>query len=113
MNCIFCKIIDKTLPATVVFENENILAFRDIIPQSPDHILIIPKKHLNSLNHATNEDQLLLGQIMLTAKQIAEQLDRKDKGYRLVMNTGDDGGQTVSHIHLHLLAGKPMTWPPG
>lgn len=113
MTCIFCKIIDKTLPANIVFENDELLAFRDITPQSPDHILIIPKKHLHSLNHAAIEDQMLLGNLMLTAKHIAKELGRSEQGYRVVMNVGDHGGQTVSHIHLHLLAGKPMSWPPG
>jgi histidine triad (HIT) family protein len=113
MNCLFCKIIDKTLPAKIVYENDAILAFHDISPQSPHHILIIPKKHLNSLNHASEQDQLLLGEMMLTAQKIAKQLDQTDNGYRLVMNIGNHGGQTVEHIHLHLLVGRPMHWPPG
>jgi histidine triad (HIT) family protein len=113
MDCLFCKIVQRDIPAKIVFENEHILAFRDIHPQCPDHILIIPKYHIPSLSHTIETDEKLLGELMLTARNIAEELGHFSKGYRIVLNTGDHGGQTVHHIHLHLLAGKPMGWPPG
>ena len=113
MDCLFCKIINKIIPAQIIFESEDLLAFRDITPQSPDHVLIIPKKHMTSLNEATSEDTMMLGRLLSTARDIAEKLGHVNKGYRLVMNNGENGGQTVSHIHLHLLAGRPMQWPPG
>lgn len=113
MNCLFCKIVEKTIPANIVFETEELIAFRDIAPQSPHHILIIPKKHIQSLNQATNDEQLLMGSLLLTAQKIAKSLEIENNGYRLVMNTGTHGGQTVEHIHLHLLAGRQMHWPPG
>ena len=113
MNCIFCKIINRDIPATIVFEDEQLLAFRDIQPQTPDHILVIPKQHIPSLNYTNEEHQHLLGKLALTARNLAETLGHSNKGYRIVINTGDDGGQTVHHLHFHLLAGKPMSWPPG
>jgi len=113
MDCLFCKIINKIIPAQIIFESEDLLAFRDITPQTPDHVLIIPKKHMTSLNEATSQDTMILGQLLCTARDIAEKQGHLNKGYRLVMNTGENGGQTVSHIHLHLLAGRPMRWPPG
>jgi histidine triad (HIT) family protein len=113
MNCLFCKIVEKTIPANIVFESDELVAFRDIAPQSPHHILIIPKKHIQSLNQATNDEQLLMGSLLLTAQKIAKSLEIENNGYRLVMNTGTHGGQTVEHIHLHLLAGRQMHWPPG
>jgi histidine triad (HIT) family protein len=113
MNCLFCKIVEKTIPANIVFETEELIAFRDIAPQSPHHILIIPKKHIQSLNQATNDEQLLMGSLLLTAQKIAKSLEIENNGYRVVMNTGTHGGQTVEHIHLHLLAGRQMHWPPG
>lgn len=113
MDCLFCKIINKIIPAHIIFETDVLLAFRDIRPQTPDHILIIPKKHMASLNEATSEDTMTLGQLLCAAVDICEKLGHLNKGYRLVMNTGENGGQTVPHIHLHLLAGRPMHWPPG
>ena len=113
MNCIFCKIINKTIPANIVLETDDIIAFRDVNPQTPDHVLVIPKKHINSLNEASSAEQHLIGKLILTAQQIAKDFGHEDKGYRVVINTGENGGQTVFHIHVHLLAGKPMHWPPG
>lgn len=113
MDCIFCKIANKTVPTELLLEDDECVAFRDIHPQAPTHVLIIPKKHLHSLNDANHEDQLLLGRLLLNAQLLAKQLGHADKGYRLVINTGDEGGQTVHHIHLHLIAGKQMHWPPG
>jgi histidine triad (HIT) family protein len=113
MTCIFCKIANHSIPTAFIYEDKEIVAFRDLHPQAPEHILIIPKKHIDSLQHSEEDDQLLLGKILMTAKKIAQDLGLHENGYRLVINTGSDGGQTVFHIHLHLLAGKPMQWPPG
>ena len=113
MSCLFCKMVHGEIPINRVFEDENFLAFRDINPQAPSHLLIIPKKHIKNVSEATTEDDVLLGKLILTAKEIAAAEGLKDKGYRLVFNTNDDGGQTVHHIHLHILGGRQMTWPPG
>ena len=113
MDCLFCKIIHNEIPVHRVFEDDTVLAFHDINPQAPSHVLIIPKKHIQSINAVTAEDALLLGQLLLTAKHIAVTKDLKDNGYRLVFNTNAHGGQTVDHLHLHLLGGRQMTWPPG
>lgn len=113
MNCLFCKIVHGEIPAHKIFENVQFLAFRDINPQAPHHFLIIPKKHIRSINEASAEDEVLLGQLLLTAQEVAKQEGLMDKGYRLVINTNDDGGQTVYHIHLHILGGRQLTWPPG
>ncbi len=113
MDCLFCGIVEQKIPAEIVFENDDLLAFRDISPQAPTHILVIPKKHIRSINHATPEDETLLGKLVLAAKDIAKRENLEDFGYRLVFNTNDHGGQTVYHIHLHLLGGRQMTWPPG
>lgn len=113
MDCLFCRIINREIPADIVLETDELLAFRDVSPQAPTHILVIPKKHIQSINHATPEDEALLGKLVLAAQRIAGQEGLKDSGYRLVMNTNDHGGQTVYHIHLHILGGRQMTWPPG
>jgi histidine triad (HIT) family protein len=113
METIFSRIVKKEIPAKIVFEDEEILAFYDIEPQAPIHIVLIPKKAIPTLNAATAADTLVLGKMMLTASKIAKDLDLAEDGYRLVMNTNKNGGQTVFHIHLHLLAGRPMSWPPG
>src|SRR5579864_3754799 len=102
-DCIFCKIGSHQLQAMVVYEDAEILAFRDINPQSPVHILIIPKKHFASLNELESQDALLLGRMQLAGKQIAKQEKVAENGYRLVLNCGDDGGQSVAHLHLHLM----------
>lgn len=112
-NCIFCKIIAGEIPSSKVFENQNVFAFRDINAASPEHILVIPKLHKASLNEFDNTDQALLGELLLTVKNIANDLGIAEQGYRTVINTGDNGGQTVDHLHLHLLAGRAHTWPPG
>lgn len=109
---IFSKIIRREIPATIVYEDDQVLAFRDIAPQAPIHILVIPKKPLPSIADATPEDQALLGHLLLTAKNIAVQ-EGLENGYRLVINTGAEGGQTVFHLHLHILGGRSMAWPPG
>ncbi len=113
MNCLFCKIVSGEIPAATVFENDDILAFRDVNPQAPTHILVIPKRHIANINDADTPDELLLGQMVLTAKRLAKTEGFQEAGYRLVFNVNADGGQTVQHIHLHILAGRRMTWPPG
>ena len=112
MDCIFCQIVNKKKPAKLVYDSEHVIAFHDLHPIAPTHILIIPKKHLHSLNEASLADKELLGNMMHTAPKIAKELGH-DNGFRLVMNTGPEGGQTIFHIHLHLLAGKTMHWPLG
>ncbi|KTD70938.1 MULTISPECIES: histidine triad nucleotide-binding protein [Legionella] len=113
MDCLFCKIAQGAIPASVVFEDSEIMAFRDLNPQAPQHLLIIPKQHIATLNDASDENQALLGKMILGAKKIAQAEGISDAGYRLVFNINPDGGQTVYHIHLHLLGGRHMTWPPG
>lgn len=111
--CIFCKIINGTIPADKLYQSDNVIAFKDINPASPHHYLIIPKVHKVSLNEFEQEDQAILGELLLAAKQIAKEQGFTDDGYRTVINTGKDGGQTVHHLHLHLLAGRGHKWPPG
>lgn len=113
MNCLFCSIVEKTIPADIVYEDEQVLAFRDIAPQAPTHILVIPKKHITTINDATADDTALIGHMMITAKTIAAQENIAEDGFRLAMNCNEDGGQTVYHIHLHMLGGRAMSWPPG
>jgi histidine triad (HIT) family protein len=109
---IFLKILDKSLPAKIVHEDELCLAFHDIKPQAPVHVLIIPKKEIRTLDDATAADQALLGHLQLVAVKLAKDLGLT-KGYRLVVNCNEHGGQTVPHLHYHLLGGREMTWPPG
>lgn len=113
MECIFCKVAKKEIPAKVVFENERVIAFHDLFPQAPTHVLIIPKEHINTMNHVAPEQAPLLGELMVTAAHIAKELGIDDSGYRVVMNCNADGGQSVFHIHLHLLGGRHLAWPPG
>jgi histidine triad (HIT) family protein len=110
-DCLFCRIARKEIPAQIVAETEQCLAFRDINPQAPLHVLVIPKEHFASLGAVTEPD--LIGQIMLLAAEVARALGVAAAGYRVVLNTGDDGGQTVGHLHAHLLAGRALRWPPG
>ncbi|MGC9505266.1 histidine triad nucleotide-binding protein [Baaleninema sp.] len=109
---IFGKIVRKEIPADIVYEDELCLAFRDISPQAPTHVLVIPKKSLTSIADAQEEDRELLGHLLLTANQIAQQ-EGLSQGYRIVVNTGAQAGQTVFHLHVHVLGGRPMEWPPG
>ena len=111
--CLFCKMVSGVIPCDKVYENEYVLAFRDIDPKAPTHILIIPKKHITTLNEINKSDQDLLGELLLTAKKIAKDEGINTSGYRTVFNCNSDGGQTVFHIHMHLLGGRPMAWPPG
>ncbi|MGI9276896.1 MAG: histidine triad nucleotide-binding protein [Endozoicomonas sp.] len=111
MSCLFCKMVAGEIPTDKVYEDDDVLAFRDINPQAPTHILIIPKKHIATLNDA--DDPALLGRLMVTAKNLAAEEGLADDGYRVVMNCNSHGGQSVYHIHLHLLGGRQLTWPPG
>jgi len=112
-DCLFCKIIKGEIPAEIVAENDHALAFRDINPQASTHVLIIPKMHIPSTRDLNNENIDALSQMALLANEISDSEGIKDYGYRWVINTGNDGGQTVFHIHLHLLGGRQMNWPPG
>lgn len=109
---IFSKIINKEVPAKIVFEDENCMAFHDVNPQAPTHILVIPKKPIKSMAEVTQDDEKILGNLMITASKIAKE-QGLEKGYRLVINTRSDGGQTVDHLHIHILGKRPMKWPPG
>ncbi|NEX14204.1 MAG: histidine triad nucleotide-binding protein [Prosthecochloris sp.] len=112
-NCLFCKIVSGDIPADIVYRNEHVLAFRDIQPVAPQHLLIIPLKHIASLNELSDdEDSLIAGAILQAAKIVAKKAGMFDSGYRLVFNTGRDSLQSVFHIHGHLLGGKAMGWPP-
>jgi histidine triad (HIT) family protein len=111
-DCLFCKIVAGTIPAKRVYEDELCLCFADIHPQAPTHLLIIPKEHIASQAHAEETHAALLGHLMGTAARVARSAGL-DRGYRVVINTGRDGGQTVDHLHLHLLGGRAMGWPPG
>ncbi len=113
MSCLFCKIASGELESDIIYQDEAVVAFRDIHPQAPHHILVIPRKHIATVNDAQAEDSALIGTLVLTAQQIATELGVAIDGYRLVMNCNGHGGQTVFHLHLHLLAGRPMHWPPG
>jgi len=110
---LFEKICDKEIPATIVFEDESCLAFRDISPQAPLHILIIPRKAIPRIGQAQIDDENLLGHLLLTAAKVARSEGIADGGYRLVINNGPDGGEAVPHLHVHLLGGRQLTWPPG
>jgi histidine triad (HIT) family protein len=111
-DCLFCKIRDGAIPANRVYEDEFCIGFPDINPQAPTHLLIIPKEHIASVAKAKEEHKPLLGHLMATAAELAR-THRLGDGFRIVLNTGDEGGQTVHHLHLHLLGGRRMTWPPG
>lgn len=112
-DCIFCQIADKNLPAQILFENERVLAFRDIRPQTPTHVLVIPRKHIPTINDLSPADNSLVGELVQVAQSIAKTEGIDQTGYRLVLNCNQHGGQEVYHIHLHLLGGRPMRWPPG
>ncbi len=112
-DCIFCKIVDGTIPSTKVFEDDTCLAFNDLSPQAPVHILIVPRRHIDSLDKAAESDGAALGHLLLTAADIARAKGFATDGYRVVINTNGDGGQTVFHLHVHLLGGRPFIFPPG
>jgi histidine triad (HIT) family protein len=111
--CLFCKIVSREIPSAIVLEADDLLAFKDVRPMAPAHALVIPKKHLTSLNDATPGDEALLGRLVLAAREVADKIGIGGSGYRLVVNTGADGGQSVFHLHVHVLGGRAMAWPPG
>ena len=113
MSTIFTKIINKEIEANIIYEDNEVLAFEDINPQAPTHILIIPKKEISTINDIENEDASLIGKLVLIAKNIAQEKGIDSSGYRLVMNCNEHGGQTVFHIHMHLIGGRQLIWPPG
>ena len=112
MSCLFCKIVNLEIPSTPVYQDELTYAFVDINPKAPVHVLVVPRKHIASVDDAGKEDEALVGHLMTVAAGIAR-AKGLTRGYRVVANVGDDGGQTIDHLHLHLLGGRPMTWPPG
>ena len=111
--CLFCKIVKKEIPAKILFEEDELLAFSDIRPVAPTHALVIPKRHIESLNHASPDDAALLGRMLLAARRVASEAGLEPSGWRAVINNGPDGGQTVFHVHVHVLGGRAMAWPPG
>jgi histidine triad (HIT) family protein len=113
MACIFCKIRDGEIPATIVHQDEQVFAIEDINPQGPIHLLVIPRRHLESTGELTEQDEALTGHLVRLASTLAKNRGIAERGYRLVFNTNAEGGQTVSHLHLHLIGGRQMHWPPG
>ncbi|MEN8265307.1 MAG: histidine triad nucleotide-binding protein [Nitrospirota bacterium] len=113
MDCLFCKIINKEIPAKIIYENEDIVAFEDINPQAPVHFLVIPKQHISTSLDITDEDNELIGRLYQAANKIARDRGIAEEGFRLVMNCNAGAGQTVFHIHIHVLGGRAMHWPPG
>jgi len=112
-DCLFCKIISREIRGSIVYEDARVLAFNDINPQAPTHVLVVPKRHIASLNELTPEDDQVIGELARRAAAIAKERGISEGGYRTVFNTNRDGGQTVFHVHLHLLGGRSMHWPPG
>lgn len=111
--CLFCKILKGEIPADVIYESDTAIAFRDINPKAPTHVLIIPREHIATINDIATEDEPLIGSLYSAAREIAAQEGLADEGYRAVMNCNEAAGQTVFHLHLHLLGGRPLGWPPG
>ncbi len=112
MDCVFCKIASNEIPSKKVYEDDQIVAFNDLDPQAPVHVLIIPKKHIQSADHIADDDKNIIGKIFMVASKIAKKLGLEN-GYRIVNNFGEDGGQTVPHLHFHLMGGRKMNWPAG
>ncbi|MCC6746968.1 MAG: histidine triad nucleotide-binding protein [Deltaproteobacteria bacterium] len=112
-DCLFCRIAKGEIPAQRLYEDERAVAFQDLHPQAPLHALVVPRKHLASLGAASAEDEALVGHLLRVAAQVAHEAGFEETGYRTVVNTGRDGGQTVFHLHVHVLAGRPLGWPPG
>lgn len=112
-DCLFCKIIAGRIPGTIIHQNEHMVVLKDINPQAPTHVLVVPRRHIGSLNDLQDADDRLVGEMVRTAAEIARKNGHADGGYRTVFNCNADAGQTVFHIHLHLLGGRKMTWPPG
>ncbi|HEV2351010.1 MAG TPA: histidine triad nucleotide-binding protein [Terriglobia bacterium] len=112
-DCIFCRIANHQIPAKIVFEDETVIAFQDLNPQAPVHLLVIPRKHLPSLKEAAPEDEAMLGHLLAVSARLAREREIDSKGYRTVINNGSWGGQTVFHLHVHLMGGRVFHWPPG
>lgn len=112
-SCLFCRIVAGEIPADVVLETDHVLAFRDIAPKAPTHVLVIPKKHVVSVGTAGEEDEALLGAVLIAARDVAAREGIRESGFRTVLNSGADGGQEVLHLHAHVLGGRSLTWPPG
>ncbi len=112
-DCLFCKIVNGDIPGDIVYQTDDVLAFKDLSPQAPVHTLVIPKKHISTINDFQEDDAVLIGHLFLAAKAVAKQEGMDETGYRCVMNCNDEGGQTVHHIHLHVLGKRQMNWPPG
>uniref|UniRef100_A0A7V4JQF6 Histidine triad nucleotide-binding protein n=1 Tax=Thermodesulfobacterium geofontis TaxID=1295609 RepID=A0A7V4JQF6_9BACT len=113
MSCIFCRIVNKEITSNIIYEDEKVVAFHDISPQAPYHILVVPKKHIPTLLELTEEDKELMGYIYLVINKIAKNLGFDERGYRVVVNCKEEAGQTIFHLHFHVLAGRTMGWPPG
>ncbi|NOR35443.1 MAG: HIT domain-containing protein [Woeseiaceae bacterium] len=112
-DCLFCKILNGDVPADIVYESDSAIAFRDVSPQAPTHVLVIPRKHIATINDLGEDDQEIVGSLYLAAKDIARAEGLSDEGYRAVMNCNEGAGQSVFHIHLHVLGGRALSWPPG
>lgn len=112
-DCVFCRIVAGTIPATLVYQDEYAVAFDDLNPQAPTHTLVIPRKHVAAVQDCTAADQALLGSLLQACAAVAKLKGLSERGYRIVTNTGADGGQSVFHLHLHVLGGRPLAWPPG
>ncbi|MDD4170163.1 MAG: histidine triad nucleotide-binding protein [Desulfotomaculaceae bacterium] len=112
-DCIFCKIINKEIPAEIVYEDENVMVFKDLKPEAPVHLLLIPKKHVPTFFDLQEEDAVIMGQVQLVAGRVIRDLGLADRGFRIISNCGRDAEQLVMHVHYHLLAGRPFNWPPG
>jgi histidine triad (HIT) family protein len=113
MPTLFTRIVNREIPAKIVYEDDRVLAFEDIAPKAPTHVLVVPKKEIASLDALADDDGALMGHLLLVIQRVARDLGVATSGYRVVVNTGADGGQSVDHIHFHLLAGRPLGWPPG
>ena len=111
--CVFCRIAEGTVPARIVYEDSEVIAFQDRHPQAPHHILVIPRQHITKLHEITESEVPLIGKLLMVARDVAESLGLNENGYRIVINNGAGAGQSVFHLHVHLLAGRPMHWPPG
>lgn len=113
MGCLFCNIIEKKIPGDIVYEDEHAVAFRDIRPVAPTHVLVVPRRHIEAIHDMTPDDAPAVGHVFVAARRVADQLGLTEAGYRLVVNDGDAVGQTVHHIHVHVLGGRSLSWPPG
>lgn len=113
MDCLFCKLVAGEIPATVLYQDDDVIAFEDIMPQAPHHFLVIPKRHISTLNDLGENDAALVGKLPIVASRLAAEKGIHQDGFRVVMNCNEQGGQTVYHIHMHVLGGRQMEWPPG